>query len=252
MSIAKLSLIIFLGILSLVSSMAKGDFKEQWLFTDKKLDTGDQLLLVQEQKALREFIIAQWKLIDPQIQIRWDNETNLPVWISGNLSPRMDSDAKEIVTRFFKNKKDIFRITEPDKELTIVVVNKDAHGWKHVIVQQIYKSLPVEGKQILVHISPNKEIKVINGYYLPDLQLDTLPEIQGSKAISIATKAPPKKTVIQSPDDLQLVVYKFQDKTYLAWKVRIITQSPPGDFIYYVDAKTGNVIDSYNGLNSLK
>jgi len=57
----------------------------------------------------------------------------------------------------------------------------------------------------------------------------------------------PRKELTRVPVAVR-VVYNHNGKTYLTWKTRLISADPLGEFIYYVDAHTGEVIDKYNDL----
>lgn len=207
-------------------------------------------LFAQTEKQLG--IINKMKQTDPDIKIRWDKKTGTPARLSGKLSERIDADAKEIALRFFKANEALFSMTDSEQELTVVDVKKDPRGKEHVKLQQIYKSLPVEGKQVSVHINKNKEVQQVSGSFVPKIVLDTTPTIQSSNAINSAITASkqdlnPKMELIQEPE-ARLIIYNYKDKTYLAWKTRLDSDEPLGQFVYYVDAHTGKVIHFYNDL----
>lgn len=203
-------------------------------------------LSAQTEKQLA--IFNQLKQTDPTIKIRWDKKTGTPARLAGKLSERIEADAKEIAMRFFKANEVLFSMTNSEQELTTISFKKDVRGWEHVKLQQIYKSLPVEGKQILVHINDNKEVQVVNGHYLPNIDLDTSATIQSAAAISsVKRDLNLQKELTQAPK-AELVVYNYNEKTYLAWKTLLSSEDPLGEFIYFIDAKTGEIIDSYNNL----
>ena len=189
---------------------------------------------------------------NPSIHIRWDKKTGVPVRISGILSEVSSKDAREIAMAFFKENKDIFGIRSAKEELSITKVKKDAHGWEHVTIQQVYKKLPVENKQIKVHMNKDKQIEVVNGNYQPNIDINTTPAISDTQAVAAARAAiNPKKEPMKKPKS-ELVVYAFNGKNYLTWKIRIFSEDPLGDFIYYIDASNGEVIDSYNNFKTLR
>jgi thermolysin len=108
----------------------------------------------------------------------------------------------------------------------------------------------VENHTLLVHINNNKEIRLITGYYLPNILVDTIPKTSGSIAIAAAKKLLKPKSELKGTPESELVVYYFNDKPYLTWKIRINSEDPLGVFIYYIDAITGNILDSYNDFKS--
>jgi thermolysin len=119
-------------------------------------------------------------------------------------------------------------------------------------MQQIYKSLPVEGKTMIVHINNRREVQIVNGYFVPNIELDTTPRIASDDAIQKAKTDLAAAQPITRPPKSELIVYHYENKSYLAWKILLISKEPLGEFIYYVDAHTGSVIFRYNNLQTIR
>ena len=185
---------------------------------------------------------------DSAIKIRWDKKTGSPARLQGTLTQSLEGDAKQIAMEFFKINKELYGIQAADEELEVTNVKKDDRGWEHVTIQQVFKKLPVEGKEIKVHINKNREVQVVNGLYLPNVDVSITPAINEQEAVSAAKKAINPKSDSPNGPKTTLMVYNFDNKNYLVWKVQVYFEDPLGDFIYYIDAQTGNVIDSYNNL----
>lgn len=190
--------------------------------------------------------------IDTTVTVRWDIKTGTPVRLSGKLSERIEADAKEIAMHFLKDNEVLFSMTNSEKELTVTDVKKGARGWEHVRLQQVYKTLPVEGRTILVHINDNKEVQVVTGDYLPNIDLDTLATILSTVAIRAATQNLNSQMELNQDPQAELIVYNHNDKTYLAWKTRLNSEEPLGEFVYYIDAHTGEIINFYNDLQFIR
>ncbi|UCH94293.1 MAG: peptidase M4 family protein, partial [Candidatus Aminicenantes bacterium] len=205
-----------------------------------------QEVFCQEQKQMA--IVNKMKKKDPKFRIRWDEKTGVPVRLKGIMSTPIDAPPKGIAYQFFKENENLFKMTDSQKELQLLRVKKDARQWNHVKLQQTYKSLNVDGRTIVVHIDAEKKVRVVNGYYVPNIDVDTTAKVKVSKAIDTAKKnLKPKEKITEKPKS-ELVVYNFKGKTYLTWKVVLISRDPMGEFIYYVDAHTGKVVYMYNDL----
>jgi bacillolysin len=190
------------------------------------------------------------KQVDSTVQIRWDSNTGVPTRMAGKLSARIDADPQEIAMQFFRSNGTIFNMTDPNKELMTTSTRTDRQGWSHVKLQQLYKSIKVENHTLLVHINTNKETRIVTGYYLPQIDVDTTTTVSGAVAIEKARgDLNPTKSLIRTPM-AERVIYRHNDTTYLAWKTRLISASPLGEFIYYVDARTGEIIFKYNDLKT--
>ena len=95
----------------------------------------------------------------------------------------------------------------------------DRFGRTHVRLQQIYKELEVDGRELIVHFGADGEVYEVNGDYLEGLALDTTPVVDGGGAT--------------------LVVYCASDdasKARLAWKLRKWRN------YVFTDARTGEIL----------
>ena len=46
----------------------------------------------------------------------------------------------------------------------------------------------------------------------------------------------------------ELIIYQFNNQTYLAWKTVLASEQPLGEFVYYINASNGEIINTYNNL----
>ena len=111
--------------------------------------------------------------LDTATQITWDHKVSVPTRLMGKLSEPVQAEAPEIAMRFFSANQSLFQMTDPAQEMKVIKTRTDKRGWNHVRMQQIYKSLRVEGKTYLVHINPELEVRMVNGNYLPQIEVDT-------------------------------------------------------------------------------
>jgi Zn-dependent metalloprotease len=194
--------------------------------------------------------ISELKQLDKNLLVRWNKKTGVPIRLKGKLSGKMQGDARTIARQYFKTNAPLFRLTDPDRELRVLSVKKGAGNREHVRLQQEFKGIPVEGKAAVVHIAADRTVEEVRTDYLPIAALETDPAVTSVQAISSArTQLKPTKGFRADPS-AALVVYQFEGTVYLCWKVRLQSEAPLGDFIYFVDAKTGKIIDWYNNLQT--
>jgi thermolysin len=192
--------------------------------------------------------LNQLMQLDTTVQVIWDQKVSVPTRLEGKLTAPVQAPAAEIAMHFFNTNQTLFSMTSPDQELEVVKTKTDKHGWKHVRLQQKYKSLPVEGKTYLVHINPEQEVRMVSGYYQPQIQVNTSPAIDSSRAVSNAhSDLNPQQDLSMTPK-AKLIIYPYKDQTYLAWKIFLVCEQPLGEFVYYIDAASGDVINKYNNL----
>ena len=115
--------------------------------------------------------------------------------------------------------KDRLGISADADTLRVRLSDTDRFGRMHVRLQQFYKGLEVDGRELIVHFGADGEVYEVNGDYLEGISLGTTPSV----AVTGAT----------------LVVYCAGDSAAaarLAWKLRERKSDT------FVDAQTGEVI----------
>jgi len=128
---------------------------------------------------------------------------------------------------------------------SILKEQKDPLGFRHIRTIQKYKNIPVVGAEVIIHINNKDTVYMINGKYQPDLDIDVTPKISDKKALEIGLSEQSGKSGVHIGKQPSLVIY---DKK-LAWFYTIeYDGSEPGNVYYYVDAKTGKLLNSYNSI----
>lgn len=141
-----------------------------------------------------------------------------------------------------------------------VISHSDTEEFKHLKFQQYYKTLPVYGSQLIVHISPEAELS-LNGRSQPSPVMESVEptwSVEQAKEVAIAELS--QKTLYKQMSEKELemldyhgpeselVIYPYMDdfgSFHLAYH---LTLRP--NFLevyeYFVDANTGEIINSYN------
>src|SRR5690606_4360423 len=108
------------------------------------------------------------------------------------------------------------------------------------------------GTEVIAHFNKNNEVVTGNGRTNQTLaveNVDTTPSLSKEVALQeaiVSVNAPQELTYEPTAE---LVVYPFQNKNYIAYKVNVnFMGEDPGNWFVYVDAKSGKVIDKFNGL----
>ncbi|CDQ19143.1 bacillolysin/thermolysin/neutral peptidase B [Halobacillus karajensis] len=151
-----------------------------------------------------------------------------------------------------KKNKAKFKVHAPDQSLGNAEVTKDDLGMTHVKLQQEKNGVPVEGHQVIVHYDKENQVQSVNGHFNEAVEKEnfsTKASVSKTESLAVA------KQSVEAPDDLveppssNLVIYPFNDKNHLAYKVNVnFLGENPGNWFVYVDAHTGEVIDQYNAL----
>ncbi len=150
---------------------------------------------------------------------------------------------------------------------------KDRLGFHHYRFQQLYKDIPVEGGEFLLH-EKNGHLQFGNGKLIPGLDLDPVPAVAADQSVRHALKhinatsymwEDPQATAMlrdikNDPDasfypvpELVLMSpgYEKDHKAYrLAWKMDVFAAAPMSRQYVYVDAKTGEIFQTIDRIHT--
>lgn len=192
----------------------------------------------------------------------------VPTFIHGKLSNKPHKD-KNAIKQFLKDNKETYPF-DVEKDLTLLDVTKDEIGSKHFDFVQSVQGIPVDGSALKVHTDEKGYVTAVNGdvfveagdYFKGKGKLKT--NLSKKEAINNAWKSieltkdetlvdfevgPKGEKQSGTNEEGKQVIYKKGDNFYNAYKVNLQFINPyPANWVVYVDAETGSVIDSYNAV----
>ncbi|WNF25100.1 M4 family metallopeptidase [Mesobacillus jeotgali] len=182
----------------------------------------------------------------------WNEKASVPLFVKERYSEKFSSSTASNALNYLKKNQDKTGIPHPDQNLKVKSTEKDQLGMTHVRFNQSVNGVNVEGAEVIVHFNKNNEIVSVNGRTNQTItadSVDTSASLSSDEALSAALAS------VNAPEELtyeptsELVVLPFEGKNYTAFKVNVnFMGEEPGNWFVFVDAKTGEVIDKYNGL----
>jgi Zn-dependent metalloprotease len=157
---------------------------------------------------------------------------------------------------FLRDYGSVFGLRNAAQELQLRKEQKDRLGWDHFSYKQHYLGVPVFAGELKVHYDSAGNLRAINGTIVPDINLNTNPDLKSDDASKIALG---KVEIGKKKDDsvvvkaTQLHVYRtglaqgIAGKNHLVWEVEIGNGSTVRDFVY-IDAHSGEVVDRVKGI----
>ncbi len=197
------------------------------------------------------------------LSVQWDANTGTPEWISaGDPSKRLPytpsaaerGNPVAIARGFLDENRALFNLASVGDELKLLRVEPDAQlNYSHVRMAQTYKGLNVFGRQLMVHIDPQEQIVAVNGQFVPSIRVDTTPTLKQEEAERLAieelktnqfTLAEAKRATIELlKHRTELMVFAdAAGQTTLAWRVKLFTQSPLGEWDIFVNARKPRIV----------
>ena len=183
-----------------------------------------------------------------RVKVRWNTRTGMVHSVRGLLTSPQVGSAREIADRFLSEHRELFGIPENTDDFQYVDT-KERRGMKHVSYQQRFQGLPVVGAELVVHIDQGNRVQMVNGSCFPGIETDMhaamISEENAVEAVfaAIQTEEPP------SAQQVELVIFPREAQYVRAYKIMAHTQKPLGDWVYFVDASTGMVLDGYNAIH---
>ncbi|HEV7746580.1 MAG TPA: M36 family metallopeptidase [Pyrinomonadaceae bacterium] len=156
----------------------------------------------------------------------------------------------EIIARDFLKANHKFLALEPHLlRRTRVIESLGAH---HIIHQQRLHKVPIHRAYVTVHLDRNGRVYLVKNRAVPRELLQPSADFEISKTTAwqkarrSVTKKPHGAIVIKA----EPIWFPLKSKLRPAYKVRVRELKPRGDWLVFVDAKTGLVLGKYDNLAS--
>jgi bacillolysin len=169
-----------------------------------------------------------------------------------------------IARGFLDQNRALFGLRSAAEELQLLRVEPDLQlHYSHVRLDQVYHGIPVFGKQLIVHLDAQDKIVAVNGHFQPGINLPTQPSISAEQAEGVALRdlletqlEPSERSTVSSRvlnDKTRLMIYIDQNgRARLTWFVKIMTDSPLGEWSYFVNARRPMVVHAFDSLTEAK
>ncbi|MFB6320747.1 M4 family metallopeptidase [Saccharicrinis sp. FJH54] len=183
----------------------------------------------------------------------------LPVFFEVSKPDMQNKSAKSPEQQFYEFHKSVqttTRLNDPEKELIIRSVTTDNLGMTHIKAQQYYKGIEVYGGESFLHIKTDKDL--FNGKIcLVDPDVRTVPVLTEKEALekvknditskTICRTIPESHKILLSYEPVKpgLIIYENRLAYRVEYRPNIIEE-----WIYFIDARDGSVIKSYNNTKS--
>ncbi len=204
---------------------------------------------------------------DAALVVSWDARSGVPRYLSGAdpkaRLPYQPTAAEAgnpvaIARGFLDDNRALFKLRSVSAELQFLRNEADRQlGWSHVRMSQVYRGIPVFGRQLVVHLDTNNAVVAVTGQFRPEIDLNTEPRVNKADAEQIALdemlngqlqpdqRSRVKATILRG--QTQLIIYLDQnDQPRLTWCVTIMTNSPLGQWRVFVNARRAGVVHVFD------
>lgn len=197
-----------------------------------------------------------------QEKIHINQKTKTADFIFGKLTLPSQKAAKEVVFTYLEDQQDLYKITGgAAANFKVLEQSKDELGMTNVKLQQTFKGVPVNGHILTAHVDKNGVLTAVSGTLAPELfkknALKKGATVKPAEASAIALadlKAKISPDVeVDKQEAPKLVVYVKGGEAKYAYSTEFQFLYPePGNYQYFIDAKTGEVLDAFNQIHEAK
>ncbi|HEV2801557.1 MAG TPA: M4 family metallopeptidase [Pyrinomonadaceae bacterium] len=129
----------------------------------------------------------------------------------------------------------------------------DEEDKTHTRFQQTHKGVPVFGGEAIVHLNSDESVFAVTDDLVDSVQADTQPFRTEDEAIRTAISDLGCETCLTAAPIADLQILRHDGNDYLTYRVQLRREDGSHETampVYFVDAKTGNVIWEYDNLQT--
>ncbi|MCF7561162.1 M4 family metallopeptidase [Sabulilitoribacter multivorans] len=196
-----------------------------------------------------------------QANISINKNLNIPSFIKFPISKPLQLSGKtlkEKVNNFLANNKSIYAIQTIDESLFSGIIKTDNYGLKNYTLKQHYKGVPVYDSELRFHFNRNEHLTSINGNFIPEIELNPIPNIDKNGANSIALNIVAKQNINHSGEPLKVITTElyifpkglaqgYVTSKHLAYRIEIRNDADVREYLF-IDAHTGKLIEQFTGI----
>jgi thermolysin len=168
---------------------------------------------------------------------------------------------QQATVEFVEQYRDLFKIRDAASELHLAKSEVDHLSMTHVRLQQVVHGVPVAGAELAAHYDEQGRLTSIDANTIAGIQdLDLEPRISAKLAHDVvvadilrSTKSVDEST-LTSGDARLVVLARVGRPAALAFEhtVRAVYGDEPAIWVTKVDARTGEILDRYNNLQTIE
>lgn len=186
---------------------------------------------------------------NPDVTTYYTGDNGVPRFVSGRLmDPVERGEETATALAFLEANLDAYQMVNPSEELVVDRISHGRRGMVHVRFDQHYQTVRVVGGQILAHFSADGVLKTVNGSYHPGIEVNVSPKVTSETATERAIEHLASFFGEGKPGEPELVIFPWQGHNYLCWRMFLRSITPMGQWEYFVDAHSGEIVFNANRI----
>jgi bacillolysin len=164
-----------------------------------------------------------------------------------------NATATEKSAAFFHQYGNAFGVTQFETELHLTKQDQERNGASHLTYQQQYLGVPVFGAVMKSHVDPDGALSVVNGTFIPDINIAATPSLSPANAAANALSQIKGGSAGVQVVSNKLYVYQLgltkgvDEGKYLVYEVEVSDGGNRHEYIY-INAQSGDLVDRVTGV----
>ncbi|MGK7914494.1 MAG: hypothetical protein AB4038_02970 [Prochloraceae cyanobacterium] len=181
--------------------------------------------------------------------LEWNPVTGTPSCIEGKLSKSMAGTADGASQSFLMENPAVLGLSAEDAEELTEVDSFEWGGLQFVHFQQNHQGLPVFGAGVLVGVDDKNRVRMVTSGLRPQIAVKPSEKpISLKEACQIARKDLGEGLELRGGITHETVLYPTQQGHAEVYHLTVPTETPLGDWEYFIDVQNGEIVDSYNSM----
>ncbi len=188
--------------------------------------------------------LSAYKSRFPDLKVCY-NETNGTakfIKAKGLFVPGKTAKTADIPLACLQNLRELLGVHDAHSEFRKKSEVVDDLGLTHVKFQQVYNGLVLSGKEIIVHLDKDQSVYLVEGRVEPTPQIDVTATLSGEQALDVVRG---ELGHLDALTTCELVIY-FGRLNFARLAYDISAVRGLETWKYFVDAKTGQVVEKYD------
>ncbi|MCB0685406.1 MAG: M4 family metallopeptidase [Saprospiraceae bacterium] len=137
----------------------------------------------------------------------------------------------------------------------------DPFGFEHITYQQFINKVPVFGGILKWHFDQDRKLRVLNGVFLGQTKINTIPSLDRETAIAMAVDQISSQMKISSSTlsgtSKQLCIFRkgliqgIPGDNYLCYEIEVQSADHSVREFVFIDAQEGTIVERYSGIHNI-
>jgi Zn-dependent metalloprotease len=193
--------------------------------------------------------VDKFLLTRPEVSPEWNIQTGGVMTLTGNLAEPLPGSPTEVARSFLMQNFSLLGLKERLEDLS-EIDRYTLADIETVKFQQTHQNIPIFGAELLVGVDPDNKVMFVSSENLvnPEAKIKAPEPTSRTKAKRIALDDLGKDSKMRGDIQSEVVWFPTEEDYVMSYHFILPMDEPFGDWDYFIDASSGDILDSYNSI----